>query len=206
MLVIGAKGHAKEVIEIIKNNCNEIVFFDNVTTPPIDSFFNTFCVLNSFDELSNYFTKNSAKFCLGIGGTKIRQDIANKIKSYGGQLETITAQNASIGNYEVSIGDGCNIMKNVMISNSVTLGEGVLINYGVSIHHDVSVGNYCEISPGAMLLGRSKIGHYVSIGAGAIILPDVIIGDNVIIGAGAVVTKSIENNAKVIGIPAKHIN
>lgn len=204
MLVIGAKGHAKEIIDIIDNN-GIITFFDNITTPPLHIFLNTFKVLNSFDQLTDYFLKNDPKFCLGIGGTKIRQEIANKIKSHGGQLTTITAHNASIGQYDVAIGKGCNIMKNVMISNSVIIGEGVLINYGASVHHDVSIGNYCEISPGAMLLGRCKIGNYTSIGAGAIILPDIKIGNNVIIGAGAVVTKNIESNSKVIGIPAKKI-
>jgi len=73
------------------------------------------------------------------------------------------------------------------------------------ITHDCKIGKYCEISPGAILLGGANIGESCFIGAGALILPKVQIGNNCIIGAGAVVNKSIADNSKVAGIPARPI-
>jgi serine O-acetyltransferase len=47
------------------------------------------------------------------------------------------------------------------------------------------------------------IGNNVTIGSGAKILGKVVIGDNVVIGANSVVTKSVPDNAVVMGIPAE---
>lgn len=49
------------------------------------------------------------------------------------------------------------------------------------------------------------IGNNVIIGANCVIIGDVSIGDGAIIGAGSVVTKSVPQNAIVVGNPAKII-
>lgn len=206
MLIVGAKGHAKEIIEVIDVDQREhCVFFDNVTKPSPKLFLNTFKVLNSNDQVKDYFKTVSPNFTLGIGGTTIKKTIVELLESLGGQLTTVIDPSASIASYDVTIETGCNIMKQVFISNSVTIGKACLINFGASIHHDVTIGDYCEISPKASLLGRTKIGNYVSIGSGAIVLPDVTIEDYAIIGAGAVVTKDVKPKTSVVGVPAKKI-
>lgn len=48
-----------------------------------------------------------------------------------------------------------------------------------------------------------NIGSNVWIGSGAIILPGITIGNGAVIGAGAIVTKDVEENAIVVGNPAK---
>lgn len=52
----------------------------------------------------------------------------------------------------------------------------------------------------------AKIGDNVYIGPNVCIVEDVEIGNNVTIGAGSVVTKSIPNNATIVGNYAKIIN
>lgn len=205
MVIIGAKGHAKEVLQILQNKTEEsIVFFDNVSNYDTSQLlYNQFRIINNFDDLENYFQMNSPIFCTGIGSTRTKSELVKKIEALGGTLTTVIANSAIIGIYEVFIGNGCNIMENVFISNSVSIGTGCLINYGAALHHDVTVGSYCEISPKALILGRCKIGDFVSLGANSTILPDITIGDNAIIGAGAVVTKNVKSNTTVVGIPAK---
>lgn len=205
MVIIGAKGHAKEVLQILQNKTEEsIVFFDNVSNhEPSQLLYNQFRIINNFDDLESYFKMNSPIFCMGIGSTRAKSELVKKIEALGGTLTTVIANSAIIGVYEVFIGNGCNIMENVFISNSVSIGTGCLINYGAALHHDVTVGSYCEISPKAVILGRCKIGDFVSLGANSTILPDITIGDNSIIGAGAVVTKNVKSNTTVVGIPAK---
>lgn len=203
MLVIGAKGHAKEVIEILKNDHQSIYFFDNISQPPITQFLEHYKVLNSWEAVAQYFQNEKKAFCLALGGTRIKEQLANKCLELGGNLVSCFAQNAIIGSFDVNIGKGCNIMQRSFISNSVSIDMGVLVNYGASLHHDVQVGRYCEIAPGAQLLGRCTIGDYVAIGAGSIILPDIVIGDNAVIGAGAVVTQHVAPGTTVVGIPAK---
>lgn len=204
MLLIGSKGHAKEVLEVLNTSVHdELVFFDNVSEVKVKRLFGIYKILTTFGEAEVYFKNNSPKFCPAIGSTHPKKKIVDHLELIGGQLESIIAKDASVGDFEVEIGQGANIMKQVLISNSVTLGKAVMVNFGASVHHDCMIGDYCEISPKASILGRCKLGNFVSVGAGATILPDIEIGDNVIIGAGAVVTKSIKSNSKVAGIPAK---
>lgn len=204
MIVIGAKGHAKEVLEILYQNgeTQNLSFFDNVSNELSDQLFNQYPIIKSLDEARQILLQVDS-FASAIGNPFLREKIVNKFMSIGGQYKTIVSCNAHVGNFDVEIGDGCNIMSNVFISNSVKIGRSCLINQGASIHHDVTIGNFCDISPNASILGRVSIGDFVSIGAGAILLPDILIEDNTIIGAGSVVNENVLKGQTVFGNPAK---
>jgi len=204
MLIIGASGHAKELIEVIDvKDYNQLMFFDNVTSPLPVTFLKQFKVINTVLAIEEFFKKNSYDFATAIGGNYSKKNIVEKIKSLGGNYVSVIDKDAVIGNFDVIIANGVNIMKQVLISNSVSVGEGTLVNYGTSIHHDSVIGEYCELAPKSTILGNCKIGNNVFIGANATILPNVSIGNNAIIGAGAVVVKNVKANQKVVGVPAK---
>jgi len=204
MIVIGAKGHAKEVLELLINKfqSQELYFFDNVSKEIPDKFMNKFTIIKSLEKVPHLF-ESDKRFISGIGNPIARRSVVEKFLSLGGNYQTIISDKALIGSFEVEIGNGCNIMSQVFISNSVSIGQGCLINKGASIHHDVVIGNYCDISPMATILGRVTIGDNVLIGAGAVVLPDIIIGNNTIIGASSVVTKDVNESQVVYGNPAK---
>lgn len=205
MLIVGAKGFAKEVLEVChqKNDLNNLVFFDDVNTYNNEKLFDTFKILHNTEQVNQHFNLHGNSFTIGIGNPKLRQKLKEKFENLGGQLTSVISPKATIGNYGVKIGRGCNILAGSLISNDVNIGEACIIYFNSVITHDCTIGNYVEISPSVNVLGRVKIGNYTSIGAGAIILPDIQIGSNVIIGAGAVVTKNIPDNCVALGIPAK---
>ncbi len=206
MLVIGAKGFAKEVLEIFYQNgySKEIAFFDNVNTDLPGLLYNKFSIINNFEDAKIWLIKNPS-FCLGLGNPTIRFEMAKKFIGIGGVLTSLISPLATIGHFGTTIGFGSNIMTGTVITNDISIGEGVLINFNCYIAHDSIIGDYTEISPGSHILGNVKVGSFVTIGTSATILPKIIIGNNVIIGAGAVVTKNISNNTTVVGIPAKPI-
>lgn len=204
MLIAGAGGHAKEILGIfseLKEDKN-IFFFDDYAANTETKVFETFTILKTENEVKDLF-KNDNRFVLGIGNPKFREQISQKLESYGGVLTSIISPKANIGLYANTLETGLNIMTQATITQNVIIGEGSLIHINSIIHHDCIIGKYCEISPNATILGKAQIGNYCSIGAGAIILPGVIIGNNVTVGAGAVVTKNILDNTLVKGIPAK---
>ncbi len=121
----------------------------------------------------------------------------------GGKVQSIISETAVIGNHEVDLREGLNVMPYVFISNSVKVGKGTLLNTRSSIHHDVEVGEFCDISPGATLLGGVKVGDLTHVGANATILPNVKVGKHCTIGAGAVVTKDLDDFKVAVGVPAK---
>lgn len=201
MLIIGAQGHAKEILQILlEESISDFLFFDNINDH--QALYNRFTVLNSFSQVKTAF-KSDNSFALGIGGPVKRFKMMKKFTELGGEVKSVISKSASVGLFDVSLGKGLNIMKNVFISNSVAIGDGCLMNYGCNIHHDVSIGEYCELSPQCQVLGRVRLGSFCSIGAGAIILPKIKVGHNVIIGAGAVVTKDVDDNKILVGVPAR---
>ncbi|GGI58045.1 acetyltransferase [Winogradskyella haliclonae] len=206
MLIIGAKGLAKELLEVCKlsNKLKSLVFYDNINTN--DNFlYDEFPILNDDASVINYFKTIDKRFVLGFGDIIHRVKLAEQFINLGGEFTSLLSPEANISTFDVSIGEGVVIMPGAVVSNGVSIGKGCLVYFNASITHDVSIGSHSIISPGATLLGRCKIGNQCFVGANATILPDIVIGDNVVIGAGAVVTKNIENNTKVAGIPARDL-
>jgi len=203
MLIVGAKGFAKEILEILyKNNeTSNLVFYDDVNTKD-KKLFNEFPILNSMDEARHYFKTIDQKFSIAVGGSKIRNDLYKKFINIGGTYTSTISDRSDIGSHDVNIGIGCNILSGVKISNSVQIETGCIVYYNCIITHDVKIGAFVEISPAAILLGRCSIGRFTHIGAGSIILPDITIGENVMVAAGAVVSKNVPDNVMVAGTPA----
>ena len=202
MLVLGAGGHATEILdELIRLNQDEnLNFYDDKT--PIEIFQKKYRVLKSENDLKELYNKNF-NFILGIGTPLLRKSFVNKFENIGGKLIGIISKTALIGQFNIQIDPSVDIMSNVNISSNIKIGKGTLINRHVSIHHDCKIGEYCEIAPGAIILGNVQVNDMSFIGAGALILPNLKIGSNCIIAAGAVVTKNVTDNSFVKGVPAK---
>lgn len=207
MLIIGAKGFAKEILEVFHqlNELKNIALYDDVNEDIGDYLYELFPILKNENEVKNFFSEFGNDFTIGIGNPVLRYKLSEKFNSMGGKLTTSISNKAIIGSYEVKIGNGCNILDNAIVSNSATVGKGCIIYYNVTLSHDCEVGDFVELSPGATLLGSCKIGSFSQIGSNATILPKIKIGKNVIIGAGAVVTREIPDNCVAFGSPARVI-
>ena len=203
MIVLGARGHAIEVLDLLENMDDfNLCFYDDVNNDTPARLFNRYPVLRSESEALDHL-RMDARVVIGIGNGKLREKLATRAIAWGGKLHTVIAANARIGRHEVKLGEGLNIMDGVLISNETAVGEGSLINARAVLHHNVSVGCYCEVSPGAQLLGHVRVGDYSQVGAGAIILPHIIIGRGATVGAGAVVTRNVDDFETVVGVPAR---
>jgi sugar O-acyltransferase (sialic acid O-acetyltransferase NeuD family) len=204
MIIIGAKGHAKEVLGVLleQDFKDDLYFFDDVSPDAPEQLFGRFPIVRTQQGVRELLKKDP-RFVLGIGSPVHRSNLAAKFQAWGGEVASVISASASIGKFNVVLGAGLNVMAGAVITNDISLGQCTLINTHCSIHHDVSIGEYCELSPGCRILGRARVGDRVSIGAGAIVLPDTIIGDNAVIGAGAVVTRNVASGQKVKGVPAR---
>lgn len=202
MLIIGAGGHAKEVLDIVseKVDKNNIHFYDD-TNDAAEQLHGFFKVLHNEENVLELFNREES-YCLGVGNPNARNYLSNKLQRLGGSLKQVISKTAIISKYATVKAD---VMHGVFIGSNVIVGKGGLLNYGVQLHHDVRVEEFVEISPSAVILGGASIGSYTSIGANATILPKVKIGKNCIVGAGAVVIKDIPDNTMVVGVPARVI-
>ena len=110
----------------------------------------------------------------------------------------------------IEIHPNAKIGKNLFIDHGmgVVIGETSEIGNNVTIYHMVTLGG---ISPSINSDDQRNTKRHptlmdnVVIGSGAQILGAVVVGKNAKIGANAVVTKDVEENAVMVGIPAKNV-
>jgi sugar O-acyltransferase (sialic acid O-acetyltransferase NeuD family) len=203
MVIIGASGHALEVLDIIAAQAitHPLAFYHPVPTPVPISSLKKYNIITGEKLLQKYFNTDP-RFILAIGDSLLRKKMADLCVSLGGIMESVISERSYISPLNVTLGNGINIMHQVIIQPEVHIEEGALINCGTVIHHESSIGKYCQLCPSATITGKVAIGDYTMIGAGATILPKVKIGNNVIVAAGSVVTADVPDNVMVAGVPA----
>lgn len=207
MLIVGAKGFAKEVFEILHQEyqTQNLAFYDDVNLDGPDKVFDKFDILKSETAVLQHFSRYGNKFTLGIGRPILRKKLFDKFNAINGILISTISNKTDIGSFDVSISDGANILSGVKISNAVKIGKAVIIYYNSVVTHNCEIGDFVEISPSVSILGNVSIGSFSHIGSNATILPNINIGINVIVGAGSVINRDIPDNSLVVGMPGKVI-
>jgi sugar O-acyltransferase (sialic acid O-acetyltransferase NeuD family) len=207
MIIVGAKGFAKELLEVCHQlgETDHLVFYDDLSNDVPEKLFGTFDILRSEAAVKSYFDTIDKRFVLGLGNPTLRHKMAEQFTQWGGELTSVISPKASIGHYNNRISLGACIMTGTVITNDVKIGDGVLLNLNCTVGHDVEIGAFTEITPGAHISGNVKIGKNCFIGTGAVILQGICVGDNSIIGAGSVVTKNVPPDTTIVGVPGKII-
>jgi sugar O-acyltransferase (sialic acid O-acetyltransferase NeuD family) len=207
ILIIGAGGHAKVVVDAIHNSklkTNEIYIADDNPKLEHVDFMGVHIITPVKQAIEQISQSAKIKFHIAIGDNQTRLDIYSKFiaSDIRFDLLTIAHFNSTISVYS-DIAAGCLVAAQAIVGPYAIIGINTIVNHGAIIDHDVTIGNFCHIAPNATIGGNVKIGNNCLVGSSATILPNIIIGDNVIIGSGAVVTKNIQANCLVKGIPAR---
>jgi sugar O-acyltransferase (sialic acid O-acetyltransferase NeuD family) len=196
MIIYGASGHAKVIIDIIESTGKyaiDMILDDN---PVIHAIMGK-PVKHSIPEKGQ-----ESSFVIAVGNNFVRKKI---VKRNNFQYSEALVHNKAVVNKNVIIGEGSVVMAGAVINPSSMVGSHVIINTNAIIDHDVKVADFCHISPGAVVTGNVKIDEGTQIGAGANILPGVTIGKWCTIGAGAIILKDIPDYAVVVGNPGRII-
>ena len=199
LLLIGAGGHAKVVIEAVlaTNKSCRIVLADQDKTKVGKSLLGNIPI----NYLSNW--EKLPEHChVAIGDNKGRKQLNLIAQEQGKQLFAVVHPDSCVSPC-ANIGDGAFVAAKVVIAAEAEIGEGCIINHGAIIDHDCCIGSFSHVAPNATLSGGVKVGQGCLIGAGAVILPEVAIGDHVIIGAGSVVTSDVPNGQIIVGSPGR---
>lgn len=200
MLIAGAKGLAKQLLEITHGTDLEqgLVLYDQ--NPAIRNLYQ-FPVLNDLEAVRAHF-RHDPRFNLGVGKPAIRKKVFDQMEACGGSIFSLISSKATLSK-DVELEPGVSILTNSILENGSRIGKGTLINLAALVCHDVQVGQFSEISPGAILLGESSVGDFSFIGSGAIVNPGVKIGSHCTIGSGTVVLKDVPDGTTWVGVPGR---
>lgn len=196
LLVFGAGGHAKVVVDCIEQEGKYFIkeLFDDAI---VNQFIGNYKI--NLREIGKDY--NSLNAIVAIGNPIHREQVVNQLKT--NFIMTIHPS-AVVSNY-AQLGEGSQVFATAVINPGAKIGKHCIINSGAIIEHDCQLDDYVHVAPNATLGGNVKVGTKTHIGIGSTIIQNVIIGKNVTIGAGAVVTKDIPDNCTAVGIPAKPI-
>src|ERR1700722_783777 len=149
MVIAGAGGHARELAGVFSRADPEeqIYFFDDLSRPAPALIWNKYPVITTPEELKVYFRK-APQFVIGVGNPFSRKLLFEKLSALGGIPFSLVDPSASIGTYNVNLGEGLNIMNNVVITQDVAIGKGCLVHVNATVHHDCRIGHFCELAPG----------------------------------------------------------
>lgn len=205
IVLIGAGGHCKTVIDILKKNHLSIYGVTDPDCTKIGTQLNGVNVVGSDDMLpgifKNYITK--AIICVGsIGDNTLRSQLYHKVQEIG--FSFINAVHpAAVVSDDTLEGTGTAVMAGVIVNPEARIGSNVVLNTGCIIEHGVVVNDNAFIAPGAIIAGESVIGRNAFIGLGAKVIQGVSIGKNALIAAGALVLEDVPDDAVVMGLPGR---
>lgn len=205
IILIGAGGHAKSVIDTIETGGNyDIVGF--VSNESVGKkIYKDYVCIGHDDDLDEIYASGirNAFVCIGyMGHGNIRNELYNMLCKKGFCVPAIIDASAVVGNSAV-IAEGVFVGKRSIVNANSVIDKMAIINSGAIIEHDSHIGGFSHIAVGAVCAGNTQIGCNSLIGANATIIQGISIGDNCIVGAGAVVVKNVEDNITVCGVPAR---
>lgn len=200
ILVLGAGGHARPVIEALRATGAEIVgLLDDAATAPVLGV----PVLGPLERLATHGGGGAAAV-IAIGDNATRLRVAARCRAAGVALPALIHP-AALVSAHARLADGVQVMARAVIGPEAVLGALCLVNTGAIVEHDCVLGDAVHVAPGAVLCGGARVGARSLVGAGAVVQPGVVIGADARIGAGAAVAADAPAGARLGGVPARPI-
>ncbi len=203
LLVFGAGGHAKVVIDLIEQQgiFDIAGVLDDDATLKGNRFFG-YTVLGTRAELPGLRSSGLRLALVAIGDNAGRSALAALLSAQNWEFAVAVHPRASISR-GVEIAPGCVIMAGCVVNADAHIGAHSIVNSGATIDHDCRIAEGVHIAPGCHLCGDVSIGRGSFLGAGTTVTPKVSIGSNVIVGAGSAVVRDVADGSKISGVPAR---
>jgi sugar O-acyltransferase (sialic acid O-acetyltransferase NeuD family) len=135
---------------------------------------------------------------------KIRGKIITDLGLSEDRFATVIHPKSSVSPF-AKIGHNVLIMAGVVITSNAVIDNHVCILPNTVIHHDVTIGAYTLIGSNVSIAGITIIENNCYIGSGSKIMNGIRIEKNSLVGLGTTVLKSLPENSKVVGNPARFI-
>jgi acetyltransferase EpsM len=198
LVILGAGGHAKVVIDVVLSqglyDVRAIVDRPSVATQDLLGF----PVHTGIENLSPGF------FVVAIGDNEIRKRCFEQMVLAGWRPATIVHSSAVVSRF-CTMDDGTVVCANAVVNAGARVGQNCIINTSAVVEHDCEVGAHSHIAVGARLAGHTSVGTGVLFGIAATSIPEISVGDWATVGAGAAVVADVSDHSTVVGVPARAV-
>lgn len=202
IVMIGAGGHAKVCIELLRAMGEQVAFCvagDNSIATCMGV-----PVLDSDAELVRLRAEGYTRVFVALGPNRLRTKLADYAATLGYTLVNAISPHAVVSP-SARLGAGVAIMAGAVVNADADIGNLVIVNTGASIDHDCVIGAVAHLAPQCALAGNVLVGAGAFLGIGCKVIPEMRIGAGAIVGAGSVVIANIPDGATAVGVPAKQI-
>ena len=198
LLIIGAGGLGKEVLECAIDQYDKICFMSNEKNekPILD-----YTILYEQETTEDYILENFDEVIVAIGNNTLRVNKINHYFDFGIKIATIIHPKAVISRFS-KIEVGSIVSENAIVGPFAVLDKGCRIGPNGIVCHDCNLGVGVNLSPKTIMGGSCNIGDKTWICIGSTLSDHINIGNNCVVGAGAVVLKDMPDNALIVGAPA----
>lgn len=206
VLIVGAGGHAKVLVEALLANSAVIAGIVNADLSRQGEMVLGVPLLGT-DEIVCDFPPTEVRLVNGIGSVGLpvrRQELFSRFKELGYSFATVVHP-AAVVSSDVVLCEGAQIMAGAVIQPGSRIGCNAIVNTKASADHDCSIGDHSHIAPGVTLSGGVLIGQSCHIGTGATVIQCIEIGSHSLVAAGALVVRNVAAGMTVRGVPAREI-
>ena len=197
LIIFGAGGHAKSVVDSLNENEYELCgFIDNYKN---GDFMNYPIYNASFLDCSD-----AKKYCyfVAIGDNHIRKNIFNNIVNRNLRIINIIDSTALISK-TAKIGIGCYIGKYAIVNADATIGDNVIVNNRSLVEHECNVSSHVHIWTNSVINGGVVVDECAFVGSCSVVNELKHIGKDSVVGSGSVVITDVEESSLYAGVPAK---
>jgi sugar O-acyltransferase (sialic acid O-acetyltransferase NeuD family) len=203
IVIIGAGGHGRVVLDILRNNHQfEVAGFIDTNPALHRQFIDGIEVLGDLSIIRRLPEIGIGGAFVAIGDNRIRQKYAAFLAQAGVNLVSAIHPGASVAG-TAQIGKNVVIAAGANICTHVTIEDSVILNTGCIIEHESVIHQAAHICPGVKLAGHVRIMESAFIGIGATIIQGITIGESAVVGAGTVVLQEVPAFTTVVGVPAR---
>jgi sugar O-acyltransferase (sialic acid O-acetyltransferase NeuD family) len=194
LLVIGAGGHAKVVVDAALQTDIDVVAVVGGASDPK--------AVLGIGVVDAYDAPPCDAFIVAIGDNAARARLFAEYCARGLTPASVVHPAATISP-SAEIARGTFVAAGVIVNPETHIGENCILNTGCTIDHDCDLGPHVHVGPGVNLCGAVSIDEGALIGVGACAAPGTSVGAWSVVGAGAAVVGSLPGRSVCTGVPAR---
>lgn len=207
VIVLGAGGHAKVLIDMLRLRGHEILGIADADAGKHGTT-HAGCRVIGGDDAVLQHDPARIRLVNGVGSTdrpQARRRLFDDFRRRGYVFQSVTHPSTVIAGDTV-LEEGVQVMAGAVIQPGSRIGMNAIVNTAASVDHDCTIGAHVHLAPGVVLSGNVRVGAGTHIGTGACVIQGIAIGENCVIGAGAVVLEDIPAGMRAAGVPARRMN